>query len=64
MVIKHVTKWLRKQWPKTRLVWRGDSHYDRVARGGKQRRGLWPRGQSVVAESALNLRFHHASLRA
>jgi hypothetical protein len=29
-VIKHVTKRLRRHWPKTRLVWRGDSHYGRV----------------------------------
>jgi hypothetical protein len=25
-VIKHVTKRLRRHWPKTRMVWRGDSH--------------------------------------
>ena len=29
-VIKHVTRRLRRHWPKTRLVWRGDSHYGRV----------------------------------
>ena len=29
-VIKHVTKRLRKHWPNTRIVWRGDSHYGRV----------------------------------
>jgi hypothetical protein len=29
-VIKHVTKRLRRHWPKTRIVWRGDSHYGRV----------------------------------
>src|SRR5262245_13286254 len=29
-VIKHVTKRLRQHWPKTRIVWRGDSHYGRV----------------------------------
>jgi len=29
-VIKHVTKRIRNQWPKTRIVWRGDSHYGRV----------------------------------
>jgi Transposase DDE domain group 1 len=28
-VIKHVTKRLRRHWPKTRIVWRGDSHYGR-----------------------------------
>ena len=29
-VIKHVTKRIRSQWPTTRLIWRGDSHYGRV----------------------------------
>jgi len=29
-VVKHVTKRLRKHWPNTRIVWRGDSHYGRV----------------------------------
>src|SRR6202163_2278890 len=29
-VIKHVTKHLRRHWPHTRIVWRGDSHYGRV----------------------------------
>jgi len=29
-VIKHVTKRLRRHWPETRIVWRGDSHYGRV----------------------------------
>ena len=29
-VVKHVTKRLRRHWPKTRIVWRGDSHYGRV----------------------------------
>ncbi len=29
-VIKHVTKLLRKHWPNTRIVRRGDSHYGRV----------------------------------
>jgi hypothetical protein len=28
-VIKHVTKRMRRHWPKTRIVWRGDSHYGR-----------------------------------
>ena len=26
-VIKHVTKRMRRHWPNTRIVWRGDSHY-------------------------------------
>jgi hypothetical protein len=29
-VVKHVTKRLRRHWPKTRIVWRGDSHYGRI----------------------------------
>jgi hypothetical protein len=29
-VIKHVTKRMRRHWPKTRIVWRGDSHYGRI----------------------------------
>jgi hypothetical protein len=28
-VVKHVTRRIRTHWPKTRLVWRGDSHYGR-----------------------------------
>jgi hypothetical protein len=30
LVIKHVTKRMRRHWPKTRIVWRGDDHYGRV----------------------------------
>jgi hypothetical protein len=29
-VIKHVTRRIRRHWPSTRIVWRGDSHYGRV----------------------------------
>src|SRR5436190_1071038 len=29
-VIKPVTKRLRRHWPMTRIVWRGDSHYGHV----------------------------------
>jgi hypothetical protein len=25
-----VTKRLRRHWPKTRIVWRGDAHYGRI----------------------------------
>src|SRR5262252_9262118 len=28
-VVKHITRRIRKHWAKTRLVWRGDSHYGR-----------------------------------
>jgi hypothetical protein len=29
-VIKHITRRMRRLWPQTRIVWRGDSHYGRV----------------------------------
>jgi hypothetical protein len=29
-VIKHVTRHIRRRWPSTRIIWRGDSHYGRV----------------------------------
>jgi hypothetical protein len=68
-VIKHVTKRLRRHWAKTRIVWRGDSHYGRVEamewaedNGADYVFGL--AGNSVldalVAETANYLRFHHA----
>lgn len=28
-IIKHVTRHIRRHWPKTRICWRGDSHYAR-----------------------------------
>lgn len=28
-VVKHVTQRIRRHWPQTRLIWRGDSHYGR-----------------------------------
>src|SRR4029077_8968416 len=68
-VIKHVTKRLRKHWPNTRIVWRGDGHYGRV--GGRERAesdgtdyifGVAgnPALDVLMAETADNLRFHHA----
>ena len=69
-VIRHVTKRLRRHWPSTRIVWRGDSHYGRVEAME------WAEGNGIdyifglagnttldalVAETAANLRFHHAS---
>jgi hypothetical protein len=71
-VVKHVTQRLRKHWPNTRIVWRGDSHYGRVEamewaenNGSDYIFGL--QGNSVldamVAETADNLRFHHARSR-
>jgi hypothetical protein len=71
-VIKHVTQRLRKHWPNTRIVWRGDSHYGRVEamewaenNGADYIFGL--QGNTVldalVAKIADNLRFHHAKSR-
>src|SRR5499427_5642878 len=68
-VVKHVTKRLRKHWPHTRIVWRGDGHYGRVEamewaedNGEEYIFGL--AGNTVldamVAKTADNLRFHHA----
>jgi Transposase DDE domain group 1 len=71
-VVKHVTQRLRRHWPNVRIVWRGDSHYGRVEamewaenNGSHYIFGL--QGNSVldamVAETADNLRFHHARSR-
>jgi hypothetical protein len=71
-VIKHVTKRLRGHWPKTRIVWRGDSHYGRVeamewAEDNDADYIFSLAGNSVldalVAEAATYLRFHHAQSR-
>jgi Transposase DDE domain group 1 len=68
-VIKHVTKRLRKHWRKTRLVWRGDSHYGRVEamewaenNGTDYIFGLAGNAvlDALTAETALYLRCHHA----
>jgi hypothetical protein len=68
-VIKHVTKRLRRHWPKTRIVWRGDSHYGRVEamewaedHDADYIFGLAGNAalDALVAETAVNLRFHHA----
>jgi hypothetical protein len=69
-VIKHVTKRLRPHWPNTRIVWRGDSHYGRVeamewaeSNGEDYIFGLGGNTalDARVAETADNLRFHHAA---
>jgi Transposase DDE domain group 1 len=69
-VIKHVTKRLRRHWPKTRIVWRGDSHYGRVeamewAEDNNTDYIFGLAGNVVldalVAEAADNLRFYHAT---
>ena len=66
-VIKHVTKRMRRLWPKTRIVWRGDSHYGRVEamqwaedNGADYIFGLAGNTtlDALVAETATNLRFH------
>jgi hypothetical protein len=68
-VIKHVTKRLRRHWPNTRIVWRGDSHYGRVEamewaedNGADYIFGLAGNAtlDALVADTADNLRFHHA----
>jgi Transposase DDE domain group 1 len=68
-VIKHVTKRLRTHWPNTRIAWRGDSHYGRVEamewaedNGVDYIFGLAGNTtlDALVAETADNLRFHHA----
>ena len=71
-VIKHVTKRMRKHWPKTRIIWRGDSHYGRVeamewAEGNDSDYIFGLAGNAVldalVAKTADNLRFRHALSR-
>src|SRR6201997_104424 len=68
-VIKHVTKRMRRHWPNTRIVWRGDSHYGRVEamewaedNDADYIFGLAGNDalDALVAETAVNLRFHHA----
>jgi hypothetical protein len=68
-VIKHVTTRLRRHWPHARIVWRGDSHYGRVEamewaeeNGADYIFGLAGNAtlDALVAETADNLRFHHA----
>ena len=68
-VIKHVTKRLRRHWQRTRIIWRGDSHYGRVeamewAENNDTDYIFGLAGNSVldalVAEVANNLRFYHA----
>src|SRR5262249_16228195 len=71
-VIKQVTKRLRKHWPTTRIVWRGDGHYGRVEEmeraesdGTDYIFGLAGNAvlDALMAETADNLRFHHAASR-
>jgi hypothetical protein len=68
-VVKHVTRRLRRHWPHTRMVWRGDGHYGRVEamewaenNGADYIFGLTGNSalDALAAETADNLRFHHA----
>jgi hypothetical protein len=68
-VIKHVTQRLRRHWPKTRIVWRGDAHYGRVEamEWAEEHDADYIFGlagnaalDALVADTAVNLRFHHA----
>jgi DDE family transposase len=68
-VIKHVTRRLRKHWRNIRIIWRGDSHYGRVEamewaenNAADYIFGLAGNAalDALVAETATNLRFHHA----
>jgi hypothetical protein len=67
-VIKHVTRRIRKHWPNTRIVWRGDGHYGRVeamewAENNDVGYIFGLAGNCVldalVAETADHLRFRH-----
>jgi Transposase DDE domain group 1 len=68
-VIKHVTKRLKRHWRRTRITWRGDSHYGRVEamewaenNDADYIFGLAGNAalDALMAETAVNLRFHHA----
>jgi len=68
-VIKHVTRRIRRLWPATRLVWRGDSHYGRVevmewaeTNGAGYIFGLAGNAalDALVTKTADLLRVHHA----
>jgi hypothetical protein len=68
-VVKHVTRRLRRHWPHTRIVCGADSHYGRVEamewaedNGADYIFGLAGNAtlDALVAETADNLRFHHA----
>ncbi len=71
-VVKHVTKRLRRHWPNTRIVWRGDGHYGRVEamEWAEDNDADYIFGlagnttlDALVAKTADNLRFHHAKSR-
>src|SRR5258706_1183477 len=68
-VIKHVSRRLKRHWRRTRIIWRGDSHYGRVEamewaenNDADYIFGLPGNAplDAMVAKTADNLRFHHA----
>src|SRR5262245_42180198 len=67
-VVKHVTRRIRRHWPATRLIWRGDSHYGREEAmtwceedGEDYIFGLAGNSalDALMAETADHLRFRH-----
>src|SRR6201995_5528454 len=69
-VIKHVTKRLRRHWPKTRIVWRGDRYYgrDEAMDWADDKDTNYVFGlagtavlDALVAQAADDLRFCHAT---
>jgi hypothetical protein len=68
-VVKHVTRRVQVHWPKTRLAWRGDSHYGReeamqwLENNGGDYIFAFPGNsvlQALVAKTADYLRIRHA----
>lgn len=68
-VIKHLTRRVQRHWPKTRLIWRGDSHYGReeamqwLENNGGDYIFAFPGNKvldALVSETADDLRMRHA----
>src|SRR5262249_35329804 len=68
-VVKHVTRRIQTHWPKTRLIWRGDSHYGReeamqwLENNGGDYIFAFPRNSvlhGLVAKTGDYLRIAHA----
>ena len=60
-LLKHLVRRIRRHWPRTRLTFRGDSHYGRteamaVVRGQRRRLHLRPGGQSRAASLRIRRR--------
>ena len=67
-VIKHVTRRIRRHWPTTRILWRGDSHYGRAeAMEWAENSGCGyifgfqgnSRARGSCAQAVTTLRFRH-----